>query len=118
MRIGSPNSEHPPVGSNGQGEVVVIAAVGASTHQVTPPRGLAHRIQLNRCFLLMACDGVGSGLVIRVQETYEDCATRLLLTRISGKLIFICEQVTAVDGENGVGEVLYSPIVSIRLSEA
>ena len=83
MRIGNPNSEHSLVGYNEFGVGLDEVGVNTSTHQVTPPRGWAHRTQLNRCFLYMACDGVGSGLVIRVQMTHEDCATRPLLTRIS-----------------------------------
>ena len=118
MRMGNSNSEHPPVGSNGQGGVGRRACCEHPTRKFTPPRGWAHRSRVNRGFLHMACDGVGSGLVIRVQMTHEDCATRPRLTRISVKLIFICETADTADGENGVGGALLSPSVSIRLSEA
>ena len=87
-----------------------------------PPARLAHQNQLIRGFLLIACDVGGSGLVRRVQETHEDHARRPLLTRISVKLIFMCETTDTVSltvvGENGVGEALYSLSVSYRLSEA
>ena len=74
-----------------------------------PPIGVARRNQLNRGSLYTAFDVVSSGLVRRERGTHEDFATRLLLTRISVKLIFMCENVDATDDENGVGVALLTP---------
>ena len=50
--------------------------------------------------------------------TYEDCATRPLMTRISVKLIFMRESADMADGENGLGGALLSPSVFYRSLEA
>ena len=53
----------------------------------------------------------------RAEEPRGFC-NEAVLTCISVKLIFMCETTDAADGGNGVGEALYSPSVSYRLSDA